>query len=319
MDRLTSAGKSAAAAAVAAGVGRLAAATAALMTGVLLAAVMVTTVVVSAAVADLDKVVDLGREELIHGELEVLEQRAGVVGIAGAFFVRHTEVEGGDQQLNIPFQLNDAELPQGNKELTAFAVDRKIVIEAAADLGGDIDGRSVVTASVQDLAAQHNGIDYFHHCHRQVGALQILNVLCIAYEVGTEDAGIALAAKEHGAFVKDGKAAQRLGTAYTAERIQGHTVEVAHIHREKSTVISDGLYIDAGKEQFCIFGFYIDGVLQDLLGCAGQEHAQIPETFFFTARVIDFASMDTNSLSRRRISAERAGGNLFRHIVEPPE
>ena len=42
----------------------------------------------------LQKIGFLGREKLIYGELEVLEQGAGVFGRPGAFLLRHAEVIG---------------------------------------------------------------------------------------------------------------------------------------------------------------------------------------------------------------------------------
>lgn len=266
----------------------------------------------------LDKVALSGREKLIHRELEVLEKCAGVFGIADTFFVGHAEVKSGDQQLDIPFQLDDTELTQGDKELTAVVCDHQIVIKAAANVSGNV-GNSIVAAGIQHLAAQNYGIHDFHHSHRQIGALRILNVLGTGHIAGTEDTGAALAAEQHGAFVIDGQTAEGLGPSHAAEGVQRHLVEITHIHREKATVIGDGFYIDIGPEQFCGFGFDIDGIFQNDLRRSSEIDTEIFQAFFFAAGVVNFPRMDTNSLTRRGIPAERAGGNLFRHIDKPPD
>ena len=54
-------------------------------------------------------------EELLHREADAAEERAGVIlrCAARAFLVGQAVVIGGDEQLGIPLQTDDAELPQG--------------------------------------------------------------------------------------------------------------------------------------------------------------------------------------------------------------
>lgn len=66
-----------------------AAATVSVAGGLLLTAAVLT--------VGLGEIALLGREELIHRELEVLEQGTGVLGIAGTFLVGHTEIISGHQ------------------------------------------------------------------------------------------------------------------------------------------------------------------------------------------------------------------------------
>lgn len=155
----------------------------------------------------LGKVTFSWREKLIHRELEILEQGTGVLRITGALFVRHTKIICGHQQLDIPFQLDDAELTQGYIKLTAFVSDHQIIIKAAADVGRYVCDGSIAAAGIQHLAAQHHGIHHLHNRHRQVGSFQILNILGAAHVIRTEDASVALAAKQYGALVVDGKTA----------------------------------------------------------------------------------------------------------------
>ena len=143
-----------------------------------------------------------GREKLIHRELEVLEERAGIIGITGAFLVGHTEIIGRHQQLNITLQLDDAELSQRYKKLATFAVDHQIFFKATANIGRDIGGgRTAITTGIQRFAAKNNRIDHFHNGYRQIGALRILQITGIPTVIRAENTSTAFAAKQHRTFV----------------------------------------------------------------------------------------------------------------------
>lgn len=274
----------------------------------------------TAAVLRLRKFALSGWEKLIHRELKVLEKGTGVIGIAGTFLVGHAKIVGGHQQLNIPFQLDDAELSQRDIQLTALAVDHQIFLKAAANISGDIGGRAAAAAAgIQRFAAKNHRIDHFHNCYRQIGTFRILHILGIPAVIRAENTGIAFAAEQNRPLIIDSQPIQRFGTAYTAGCIQGNAVKIPDIHREEAAVIGDGLYVNGGVEQLSFTGLDIYRVFQDRLGCTGQVDPKIPETFFFTTGIVYFSRMDTNSLIRRGIAAERARRNLFRHIVEPPE
>ena len=265
----------------------------------------------------LRKIAFLWREKFIHRELEVLEKSTRILGVTSAFLVGHTEIIGRHQQLDVPLQLDDAELAQRNVKLTAFVGNHQIIVTASAAVSRYL-GNGIIAAGIQYLAAQHHGINHFHNSHRQIGALQILNILRAGDKVRTENTRAAFTAEQHGTFVVDGQTTNSLWPANAAEGIQRYFVEITHINRKKATVIGYGLYVDIGPQQFCSFGLDVDGVFQDRLGRCGEIDANVFQAFFFAAGVVNFPRMDANSLTRRGIPAERAGGNLFRHIDKPP-
>ena len=261
-----------------------------------------------------------GWEKLIHRELEVLEECAGIGGIACTFLVGHTEVIGGHQQLDVPFQFDDAELSQRHEQLSAVAVDHQILFKTTANISRNVCSRATaVTAAIQGFAAENHWIHNLYDCHRQIGTLGILHILSIPAAIRTEDTGAAFAAEQYRSLIIDSQTIQCFGAAYTAGCIQRNAVEIPDIHRIESTVIGDGFHVNGCVKQLGIAGLDIDRIFQNRLGCAGQIDTKIPETLFFTTGIIDFARMDTNGLLWCGISAERARRNLFRHIVEPPE
>ena len=103
------------------------------------------------------------------------------------------------------------------------------------------------------------------------------------------------------------------GTAYAGEGVAVHPVEVFHIHRVEAAVVADGFDIDVGPKQLGALGLDIDGAFQDGLGGCGEIDAQVLQALFVPAGIIDLSGMDANGLPGRRIAAERAGGNSFRH------
>ena len=67
----------------------------------------------------LNHVGKLRGEELINRETEALEQLTGIICIARAFFLRHTNVIVGHEQLDVALKLHDAELSDSCKQLLA--------------------------------------------------------------------------------------------------------------------------------------------------------------------------------------------------------
>ena len=92
----------------------------------------------------------VGGEKLAHGELDLPEQLAGVlllaVTAAVAVLLRHTVVVGGDQDLGVPLQADDGELPQGNVQAVHIAAGDQLLREAGAHGRRNLAAAVVVAA-----------------------------------------------------------------------------------------------------------------------------------------------------------------------------
>ena len=86
----------------------------------------------------------VGREKFAHREIDVAEQAARIVGAAaGALFLRHTVIVHRHQELGIPLQTDDGELPQSNVDPAAF-----------------------VSAALHEPGVQNDGV---HRLHNRLG------------------------------------------------------------------------------------------------------------------------------------------------------
>ena len=101
----------------------------------------------AATILRLRKLTLSGREKLIHRELEVLEQGAGIFGRACTLLLRHAEIVCGHEQLYIALQADNAELTKGHQQLPAVTGNGQIVIETAANVGRNIHGTVAVSSS----------------------------------------------------------------------------------------------------------------------------------------------------------------------------
>ena len=97
-------------------------------------------------VLDDPKMPDFEYDHLLR-ELEVLEQGTGIFGRACTLLLRHAEIVCGHEQLYIALQADDAELSQGDKQLTPVTVDHQIFFEAAANICGHIGGGGAAAAA----------------------------------------------------------------------------------------------------------------------------------------------------------------------------
>lgn len=96
-----------------------------------------------------------GREKFINGEVDPLEQIAGVVvSCADTFFLRNTEVIARNHQLNLSLQFNDGEDAQRYEYALGFAVDNECIVkDAAYGFRNTCEVEIVVTAAVAVSAA----------------------------------------------------------------------------------------------------------------------------------------------------------------------
>ena len=93
---------------------------------------------------------DIGREELVDGELDVAEDLAGIVlaAAAGALLLRQAVVIDWDQKLGIPLQADDGELAQCYEHSVYIAVYDQILLEDSGNSGWDIQITIVAAVAV---------------------------------------------------------------------------------------------------------------------------------------------------------------------------
>lgn len=120
----------------------------------------------------------VGREELIHRELYLPEDGAGVLlPAARALLAGHAVVVGGDEQLALPLQADDGKLAQGDVHPLALARHGQLPGEAAGDGRGDIRRVAAVPdrgiAGVHQLDAQDEGVHRVHYPHQIGKAIKV--------------------------------------------------------------------------------------------------------------------------------------------------
>jgi len=265
----------------------------------------------------------VGGEELVNRERDALEEFAGILAGAAAgraVLIGHAVIEDGDKQLGIPLQADDRELAQGDKSSSVLVAHSEFAAEALAHAGGDFTHIAVaaaVCAGIHQLRVQHDRINGFHHCDRQIAAFEQLAVEGIDAHFGGEDFSAALAAEEDDAFIEDAQAFDLDGSGAGAVGVQGNAVEEAHIHGIEAPIKDDGLHIDIGIEQLGLTALNGLGAAEDILTRLSGVEAQVFDTVLIAAAVEDFSSMDTNGLTIILRTGNGAGSNAIRHN-EPP-
>ena len=240
------------------------------------AAVILCALVVAAVVQT------VGGEELIHGEADTLEELAGVLAgaaaAAGAVLVGHAVVEHGHEQLAVPLQADDGELPQGDKGAAVVVAHGQLTAEALAHAGGnlaDVAVAAAVLAALHQLGVQDDGVHGLHHGHGHVALLQHLAVQGVDAHLGGEDLGVALAAEEDGPLVKDAQALYLHWTGAGAVGVEGHAVEKPHIHRVEAPVEGNGFHVDVRIEQLRLAALHRLGAVEYVLSAGGGVEAKV--------------------------------------------
>lgn len=126
----------------------------------------------------------VGREELVHGELDLTEHIAGVLLAAllaaAAVLGGDAVVVSGDEQLGIALHADDGELAQGNEHPVQVAVGHQLVAEAGGHRHGDVHTAAVAGAALADihqLQAQDQRIHRLHYPHQIGKCLDSVHVI----------------------------------------------------------------------------------------------------------------------------------------------
>lgn len=199
---------------------------------------------------------------------------------AGALLFRDAVVVDGGEQLGVPLQTDEGELPQGDIEPPVLAAEAQLTAEAGADAGrnlGDFAVTGTTLTHIHQFDAQHNGVHRLHHRSGHVALTELL-VRAVDADLGGENLGGALTAKENDPLVKDAQAGDLHRTGRAHKGVGGHPVVVAHIHGVESPVEADGLHIDVHREQFGLAGLDADRPVDGALGVLGGVEAQVFNT-----------------------------------------
>lgn len=158
-----------------------------------------------AAVAVALKIVQSGREKVLHRELNLFEHFTRVTCGIFAFLVRDAKVVGRYHHLHLALQLHDGEQTQRDVDLLA---DRHI-LEAAAHLGADLagDDRTRAAGLFRALHIPARQTDGVYNLHHRIGHGGQLLVAVAAAGVGRKDPRICLAAVQDDLLGKIGDAA----------------------------------------------------------------------------------------------------------------
>ena len=108
------------------------------------------------------------------------ENLAGVLiagGVAaGALLLRDAVVVNGGEQLGVPLQTDEGELPQGDIEPPGLTAKAQLTAKAGADAGGNLGDLAVTVAAfahVHQLDAQHNGVHRLYYPHQIGKAIKV--------------------------------------------------------------------------------------------------------------------------------------------------
>ena len=122
----------------------------------------------------------VGREELLHGELHLAENGAGVLLAAvGALLAGDAVVVGGDEQLAVPLQPDDGELAQGDVHPLALVGEVQLPGKAGGDGVGDVGAVAAVAAvalalaGVGQLHAQDQRVHRLYYPHQIGKAIKV--------------------------------------------------------------------------------------------------------------------------------------------------
>ena len=104
-------------------------------------------------------------------EGDAAEHLAGVfraAGVVAAFLHGDTVLQYGNHQLCLPFQPDDGELPQGNKQPSPVAGEHQLFVKQSPDGGRNLAGSfcAAAFADFPDAGTENHGIQHFY-CEHQ--------------------------------------------------------------------------------------------------------------------------------------------------------
>ena len=195
----------------------------------------------------------VGREKFVHREGDAAEHRAGIVLDAGlAFFVGQAVIVYRQDELAVPLQPEDGELPQRAGEDPAAVREDQLLPEVVEDEPGDGAGlRARRGHGVRELHVQQDGVHALRHSHGLGAAVG-------EAAVGGVHLGGALAAEQHDPLVEDGEAPHGV---LAGEGDARHVVEVGDVYGVIPPVEADLIHLHVGKQKRRRAGAHAEGAV----------------------------------------------------------
>ena len=144
-----------------------------------------------------------GGGKLLGGEGNAAEHFAGILRGARrvtALSARNGGVQHRHDQLGIPLQPHNGELPQGHKQPPLIAGEYQLLIKQLPNIAGDLYHAGLLAHAVAyflHLAAEHHGIQHFHHSRGAVDAVNGNAVPAADAGVAGKHMGLAVFAAQH--------------------------------------------------------------------------------------------------------------------------
>ena len=189
--------------------------------------------------------------ELGGREGDAAEQLAGVLGAArrvAALLGGDAVVHDGYDELCVPFQTDDGELPQGHIEPSAVSLQHQVLIEHGFHPVRHLH-RTVSPSALTGFPnprAEHHGVQSLHHSRWAVGQVSGDGVCRAGAQVAAVDVGAAFFTAEDDPLGKDGQAAECCRAVGADDGIGQDAVVEGNVYAVMVPVEGHGLHIYVG-------------------------------------------------------------------------
>jgi len=239
--------------------------------------------------------------ELGSREGDAAEQLAGILGAAGgvtAFLGGNAVVHNRHDQLGVPFQPDDGELPQGDIEPSAVILEHQVLIEHGLDPVRQLHGAvpAAALAGLPDSGAQDHGVQGLHHGRGPVCQIPGNGLRRAGPQVAAVDVGAALLAAEDNPFGEDCQTAQRGRAVGPHNGVGQDPVVEGDVDAVVVSVKGHGLHVYVGAEKLRAADPGTGGAFQHPLGTGGQIDRQVLYAVFVPTGVGDLSGVDGHGL-----------------------
>lgn len=211
------------------------------------------------------------RTKFLFREINLIEHPARIFRLTRAAFAllgRHACIICRHEKLCIPFQTNDRELTQRDKELLDVAAQNQVFIKHASQtLRNIVVTAAAFTAAVRlnDLRRQNDRIERLHNRTRHIALLNRALIHSLGTALRRKGADFSLTAEQNCPLIKDRQTTDIRHTAASGIDLRKHTIEKPCVHTEKATVKINRRNIQFDPQQFCAARLYRIRAVEQLL------------------------------------------------------
>lgn len=252
----------------------------------------------------------VGREEIVHREIHLLEQCARIARIRAdrAFLVGNAEFGRREHQRNGAFDAYHREKTE--RYIKAFYAE--IIGHAAAHLTADVFGNLVARAAAatefillfHKLYGEADGgrdlYDDLRHVGLVIGCVGKPAAEVVVIRLGGENADIAFAAEQNAFLVVNGKTAEFLALAAGNAGFEQDLEIETDVNRIIAFVKGNRVDGDMCPQDLHAFAADIGGVIDNVLTAFGQKYFQILKTILVAHRIVDLVDVDAGAAVERR-------------------